>query len=177
MWKFGLGFTALYLFYCVGNKLIIANSFKNELSQKKISYTQYFTSPAPLQNWLWYVVAGDSTGFYVGYKSVFNPKKKDSLTFFPKNKDLLKNLNNDRDVQNLKRFSQGFYTVSYYTDTLVFSDLRFGQEAGWYNPLGRFAFHYYLNKDADNSIVVQRGRFQNWNRNASKAFVNKIKGK
>lgn len=175
-WKFGLGFTVLYLCYASVNKLIIDKSFRKELKRNHISYNNYFTTPAPLQNWLWFVVAGDDKGYYVGYKSVFHPGKNDGLTYFTKNDSLLNNYNDDIDVKNLKRFSQGFYTISKYTDTLVFNDLRFGQEAGWYNPNGKFAFHYYLNKDADNTIVVQRGRFAKWDWNASKAFWAKIKG-
>lgn len=176
-WKFGLVLTSLYLFYASINKLIIDKSFRNELKLNHISYNKYFTTPAPLQNWLWFVVAGDEKGYYVGYKSVFHPAKVDELTYFPKNDSLLNNYSADVDIINLKRFSQGFYTASYYTDTLVFNDLRFGQEAGWYNPQGKFAFHYYLNEGADNTLVVQRGRFAKWDWNASKAFWNKIKGK
>lgn len=176
-WKFGLGFTALYLFYCTINKIIIDQSFKRELKINNVVSTKYFTTPAPLQNWLWFVVAGNDKGFYVGYKSVFHPSKNDGLTFFPKNDSLLDNYKDDEDIKNLKRFSNGFYTASYYTDTLVFNDLRFGQEAGWLHPHGKFAFHYYLMEGADNSLVVQRGRFANWDWDATKAFWRKIKGK
>ena len=176
-WKLGLGITCMYLFYCTMNKIIIDRSFKNELKRNHIPYNSYFTTPAPLQNWLWFVVAGDTKGFYVGYKSVFFPAKNDQLTYFPKNENLLDDYKDDDDIKNLKRFSQGYYTASFYTDTLVFSDLRFGQEAGWYNPNGKFAFHYYLKENTDNSIVVQRGRFAKWDWNATKAFWQKIKGK
>jgi inner membrane protein len=34
---------------------------------------------------------------------------------------------------------------------------------GWENPRGRFVFHYFLHRSADNSLVVQRGRFNGWN--------------
>jgi inner membrane protein len=56
------------------NKVIIDRDVKVILNKKQISYTRYFTTPAPLQNWLWYVVAGNDKGYYIGYRSLFDKK-------------------------------------------------------------------------------------------------------
>jgi inner membrane protein len=80
------------------------------------------------------------------------------------------------DIHRLLRFSQQFYTVEKYYDTLVFNDLRFGQEVGWFNPRGKFAFHYYVNHPDKNALVVQRGRFAGWNDETARAFLKRIKG-
>jgi inner membrane protein len=45
------------------------------------------------------------------------------------------------EVQELKTFSQGFYTIEKKQDTLIFNDLRFGQEIGWHDPSQPFACH------------------------------------
>lgn len=174
IWKFGLIMTTFYLGYCCVNKLIIDAAFRNELKRKNITENKYFTTPAPLQNWLWFVVAKQDSGFYTGYKSVFHPNRKDTLSYFPQNNKLLNEYKNDEDVKNLKRFSQGFYTVSNYHDTLVFNDLRFGQQAGWFEPHANFAFYFYLKDSADNSVVVQRGRFKGINKRSLKVFKQKI---
>jgi len=79
-------------------------------------------------------------------------------------------------VQRLIRFSQQFYTMEQWNDTLVFNDLRFGQVIGWADPKEKFAFHYYLKPDADNRLVVQRGRFAKWDKEAVKKLFQRIRG-
>lgn len=171
----GLALSFCYLMYCLLNKAMIDKDFKASLSEQKISYSQYFTTPAPLQNWLWYVVAGDEKGYYVGFRSLFD-KGSLKLSYFPKNDSLLNLIKDHRDIQDLIRFSQNFYTVEHYGDTLVFNDLRFGQIIGWHNPRGKFVFHYYIQHPEDNELVVQRGRFAGWNKETALALVNRIKG-
>jgi len=67
-----------------------------------------------------------------------------NFQFFLKNDSLLNSISNHEELQHLIRFSQGYYTVEKWNDTLVFNDLRFGQMAGWYNPKEKFVFHFFL---------------------------------
>ncbi|MEO6540677.1 MAG: metal-dependent hydrolase, partial [Ferruginibacter sp.] len=71
-WRIGLGFCFLYLGYCVVNKMIINREVKHLLAKQEIKYNRYFTTPAPLQSWLWFVVAATDSGYHVGYRSVFD---------------------------------------------------------------------------------------------------------
>ena len=175
-WRAGLGFCFLYLGYCVANKIIINNDVKQLLHKQGIKYSSYFTTPAPLQSWLWFVAAGTDSGYYVGYRCVFDKSKKMNLQYFPRNKSLLNAAKDQKEVHELTRFSQGFYTVEQRQDTLVFNDLRFGQVIGWQNPKEEFAFHYYLQPSIDNTLVVQRGRFAKWNSHSFGTFWKRIKG-
>ena len=175
-WKFGVLLPALYLGYCSVNKLMIDSSVRRQFATQQISYDRYFTTPAPLQNWLWFVVAGNDTGYNVGYQSVFARDKPMHFEFFPRNDSLLTQVQNRDELQQLIRFSQDFYTVEKWHDTLVLNDLRFGQITGWYDPKQKFAFHYFLDHPAGNDLVVQRGRFTGWNRETINAFWKKIKG-
>lgn len=176
-WKFGLSISAAYLCYCMINKTIINNDVKKLLATQQIPYTKYFTTPAPLQNWLWYVVAGNDSVYYVGYRSVFDNSKSLSLEKFSRNVSMIDSIRNKKEVQQLIRFSQDFYTVEKREDTLVFNDLRFGQVIGWQNPKEEFVFHYYLHPDIDNTLVVQRGRFAKWNWQVVESMYERIKGK
>ena len=175
-WKFGLAATAVYMGYSLINKFKIDHDVKEALKEQGIAYNMYFTTPAPLQNWLWFVVAGDKEGFHVGYHSVYDRDKKITLTYFPRNEHLLKPYEKDKDLMNLKRFSQGFYTAEMYSDTLVFNDLRFGQEVGWFDTKGKFAFHYYLLDPGSNELVVQRGRFARWSPVIAESLLRRIIG-
>lgn len=175
-WRFGLIIPVFYLGYCIVNKFIIDRDVKNSLKQQQISYTRYFTTPAPLQNWLWYVVAGNDSGYHVGFRSLFDAEKKIDFEYFPANRSLLAPVSNHEDLQKLIRFSQDFYTAEYYGDTLVFNDLRFGQIIGWKEPGEKFVFHYYLQHPDDNKLVVQRGRFAKWNWEVVRMMWQRIKG-
>jgi inner membrane protein len=167
---------ALYMGFCLFNKSLIDRDVKTILQEQQIPYTRYFTTPAPLQNWLWFVVAGNDSGYYTGYRSLSDSKKEIDFHYFPRNDSLLSSLNNNEEVQQLIRFSKQFYTVEKWNDTLVFNDLRFGQVIGWENPDGHFAFHYFLQHPDDNKMVVQRGRFTGWNGRVFRNYIKRIRG-
>ena len=93
-----------------------------------------------------------------------------------RNDSLLAPIADHEDLQHLIRFSQGFYTVEKYRDTLLFNDLRFGQILGWQDPRQQFVFHYYLQHPDDNRLVVQRGRFTGWNWLVVKNLWRRIRG-
>jgi inner membrane protein len=172
----GLWIPILYLGYAVINKLTIDLSVREMAQKQQISYNRYFTTPAALNSWLWFIVLEDSSGYHVGYRSVFDRKKELELGYFPRNMDLLTPVNDHVEVQLLKKFSQGFYTLEKWNDTLVFNDLRFGQIIGWEKPREHFVFHYFLTHPEDNQLVVQRGRFAKWNRATPGILINRIKG-
>lgn len=174
--EFGLGISTLYFMYCVVNKFKTDSDIRSMLKTQHISYTKYFTTPTPLNNWLWYVVAGNEKGYYIGYYSVFDSQKKIDLHYYPENDSLLNPVRDREEVQRLLRFSQGFYTVEQWHDTLVFNDLRFGQIVGWYKPEANFAFHYYLQQKEGNKFVVQRGRFADWTWETTQSLIKRIEG-
>ena len=176
LWRFGLGMSLLYLGYCVINKVTINRNVKKMLAKQQIHYTRFLTTPAPLQNWLWYIVAGTDSGYYVGYRSVFEHSNKLALEFFPSNDSLLQPVEHTKEVEQLIRFSQHFYTVEKKMDTLIFNDLRFGQIIGWQNPKEQFVFYYFLQPEIDNTLVVQRGRFAKWDEESFKSMVRRIRG-
>jgi inner membrane protein len=161
-WKFGLLLPFLYICYCGVNKIIISKKVNHLIAAQNIPNKYSFTTPAPLQNWLWYVVSGDENGFYTGYLSVFDKSDTMQWEYFPRNEWLLKDQALNKDVPLLKQFAHHFYTVEKVQDSILFNDLRFGQVVGWQDPRGRFAFHYILQPAADNTLVVQRGRFAGW---------------
>jgi inner membrane protein len=170
-----LTFTTAYLMYAIANKLSVDRETKAILEQRKISWQRFFSTPTPFNSWLWYVVAETDSGFHTGYRSVFDDGDL-TIGYHPQQNHLLENLDGRNDVQRLLRFSQAYYTVEQRSDTLVFNDLRFGQIAGWENPDAPFVFHYYLNYPEANLMVIQRGRFSNWNRRTFRSMVRRIRG-
>ena len=174
--RFGLIASSFYLYYCVMNKYKIGKLVKKELARQQIGYSQFITSPTPFNNWLWYIVAENKDGYNIGYLSLFDRRPTIDFHFFPRNDSLLAPLRGRDDVQHLLRFSEGYYTVQHWKDALVLNDLRFGQMKGWEDPNAHFVFHYFLERPDDNRVIVQRGRFAGWNKEAVEAFVRRIRG-
>lgn len=168
--------STLYLGYTFYNKLAITNDATSALKNADISHTRLMTIPTPLNNWLWYVIAETDSGFQVGYRSVFDRTDSITFTYFPRQSALLKPMEESEDVQELKRFSQGYYTVEWKNGALLFNDLRFGQIAGWTDPQAGFAFHYDLLQPEANLFVVQQGRFSNWNGKTIRVLIRRIAG-
>jgi len=116
-WQMGLGLSGLYLLYCLFNKDQINTDVKSILQKQQISYARYFTTPAPMQNWLWFAVAGNDSGYYVGFRSLFDSKKEINFQYFPRNDSLLNPVRWHKDVLQLIRFSQQFYTAEKWGDS------------------------------------------------------------
>jgi inner membrane protein len=165
-----------YLAYTLFNKYNITQDVKKILGQQHIEYHHYFSTPTPLNNWLWFVVAEDQSGYHVGYRSVFDVQPNIHFEYFPRQDSLLETVHDQESLQHLLRFSQGYYTVEHQNEKLVFNDLRFGQMAGWHNPKAKFVFYYYLHHPEDNMMVIQRGRFANWNKETTRSLLKRIKG-
>jgi inner membrane protein len=174
---FGLLASSAYFLYAVSNKIMITRDTKAALQKQQIPYQRVLTTPTPLNTWLWYIVVQDDKGFHTTYRSVADQQFEHmDFTYFPQQDELLAPLITLPDVHQLKRFSQGYFTVEQSGDTLIFNDLRFGQVAGWDDPKANFVFHYYLNYPDANLLVIQRGRFTNWNRKTFTSMVRRIQG-
>lgn len=174
---FGLLASSAYFLYALSNKILITRDTKTALREQHIPYKRLLTTPTPLNTWLWYIVVQDETGFHTTYRSVADePFEKMNFVYFPQQEELVAPLKTQPEVHQLKHFSQGYFTVEQMGDTLIFNDLRFGQIAGWDDPKAKFVFHYYLNYPDANLLVIQRGRFSNWNRETFSSMVRRIKG-
>ncbi len=165
-----------YIWYSLGSKTRVNRATEANIRAQGITVTNYLTTPTPLNTCLWYVVANNDSGSYVGYRSIFDEGDSIAFEFFPRQEFLLDTISGDAELQQLKRFSQGYYTVEKWDSALVFNDLRFGQMIGWRDRRAGFVFHYYLNppgsniSSADNQLIVQRGRFQGWDMDAARSL-------
>jgi inner membrane protein len=172
-----LALTGCYFLISLVNKLSVNKHLSTSLANKGISQARFFSTPTPFNNLLWYSVAHVDSGFFIGHVSVFDERTSPvKFRFFYKNEKLLDSVLDQKEVGLLKRFSNDFYTVEKWNDTLVFNVLRFGQMIGWQQPDAHFAFHYFLNPTYNNDLVVQRGRFEGWNRQTLSYMLRRIKG-
>lgn len=173
-WAVGLSCT--YLIWGVISKQIINKNTHKELARQGIIAEEYFSTPTPMNNLLWYTVTKADSGFYIGYRSILDRENKMRFRFTCRNEALLQSVSNQTDIEKLKRFSQGFYTASMVHDTLIFSDLRFGEILGWDDTASHCVFYYYPQLPHANELIVQRGRFARWDARTFRGFIRRIKG-
>ncbi len=173
---FGLGCSTIYLMTAVFLKWRIDYTAQSETIRLQQHPVRYFTTPTPLNSLLWYVVSESDSGYNIGYRSVFDQSEHIAFHYVPKNTSLITPGAYKDDLPYLKRFSNGYYTLSRRNDTLLFNDIRFGEILGWSNPENGFVFYYCLQYPDANKLIVQRGRFAGWNRENFGLFLKRIKG-
>ena len=168
----------LYLGYAVFNKLSVSGHIERSLEAHGIVHDRFQTKPTAFNTWLWYVMVPADSGYYIGYRSVFDSKNYVTpLEYFPKNQHLIAAKDTSDVVQNLVSFSDDYYTIENRNDSLIFNVLRFGRIAGWDVYPSEFTFQYYLDEGFDNSLMVQRGRLREWNRETFKRMYHRIRGR
>lgn len=171
----GIVFCCLYIFYAMSNRSKAVTEVEKSLGKQRIPASEFLITPTPLNTWLWYVVAKTSDGYWIGYYSDFDSRPI-TYHYFARNDSLLAPQQLVKvETNRLIRLSRGYYLFNQKSDTVVFSNLRFGQMFGWEKPEAPFVFQYYLGKP-NSLLTVQRGRFSDWNRARLLNFTGRIKG-
>jgi inner membrane protein len=171
----GISLCVLYLAYASFNKLLVTNSIQGGLKVHSIAAQESIITPSPFNSWLWYVIVKEKNGYYTTYRSSFDSRVA-NFHYTAQNDSLQIAAKDPEELQKLLRFAQRYYTIEEHNDTLTFNVLRFGQVVGWDNPTERFVFYYYLNKSGSNKLVVQRSRFERWDRKTIASFIRRIRG-
>lgn len=165
-----------YLLFTMVNKIRVNEIIENTLTKNHISNENYFSTPTPLNNFLWYIVASDTMGVHVGYYSIFDHSDSIQYTAIIRDPHLADSLKSNEDVQKLVRFSQGYYMLHKENDVVVFSDLRMGQLGGWADPDAPFVFRYFLTERQNNSLMIQKGRMEALQDGAMEKLWKRIRG-
>lgn len=174
----GLLIPCLYILYAAFNKKSVSKQVEKSLATENISYSRMIITPTFFNTWLWYIVAATDSGYYIGYRSVFDSRYYITpFNYYAKNKQLLISLDTLQNVRRLIQFADNYYTVEDRNDSLVFNVLRFGQAAGWEENKTHFTFQYFLNPLYNNSYVMQSGRFKEWTPKTFESMYNRIKGR
>jgi len=171
-----LGLSSVYLLLSIGFKALIDGRVARDLHNQRLAERRFFTTPTPLNNQLWYIVSENDSGYVIGYTSVWDQPGPIRYHFVYRNDSLLGGPAYAADQQRLVRFSQGYYSAALRGDSLVLCDLRFGEILGWELPHPQPVLYYYLQYLASNRLLVQRGRFAGWNKQAILRYLRRIRG-
>jgi len=173
-WKLGVYTFSFYVLMSAYNKSLINNIVQSSMQEQHIKPKRYFTSPAPLQNFLWYIVLETNDGYYISYKSLFEKDPGVHYQFYKSQHQYAHLVDNHEEFQRLIRFADHYYILDSSQGNLVFNDLRFGQQNGWETSDGPFVFRFILNHPSDNSLLIQRGRIEGWNLNTLNRFIRRV---
>jgi inner membrane protein len=172
----GLWISCLYLLFTIVNKWHVHRHVSEQLTESNINVSDVVTTPTPLNNFLWMSYSKDKTGYWFGYYSIFDKKREIDFYHVSKKEHLLKPYEQDESVKILKQFSKGHYIMSQQDSSVYFNDIRFGQMGGWNGPDSAFVFSFQLNKNADNSTALDRGKFETTFSEAFSSLISRIKG-
>ena len=164
-----------YLLFTFWNKQSVNNIAEKNFTEQNIPVKKIFTTPTPLNNFLWYIIAEDENGFYTGYHSVFDQSDKISFSYLPAQHSLADTLKNNSSLQRLIQFSDGYYTLT--TDSagnILFNDLRFGF-SDFKQPENNVLFSYCLSKQGE-VFSLQKGRMKAINAKSFHQLIERVKG-
>ena len=153
----GLSLSSAYLLLTVVNKEYIDHVFAQNLAQKQPAAERFLTTPTPFNNLLWRGIAETDGGFYIGDYSLLDPDRSIAFRYVPKGHALLGDARDTPIVQQLRRFSRGYYTVRRGADgALRIHDLRFGRNDLGLTTEGEYLFTFRLREDPDGRIAEIR---------------------
>jgi len=173
----GIVVSSLYLCFSLANKVIIDKKIEESFAANHLRSSRYFTTPAPFNNMLWYVVVDGGDVYYTGYRSIWDDRNKPvDFEAYGKNHDLLQPIKNYPAVKNMMEFADEYYTLSLINNKPYLKILRFEQVQGWQMMDAPFAFSYALNSGDSNAEVLQKGRLAGWNKHTVKLYIERIAG-
>jgi inner membrane protein len=175
--KAGLYISAVYLLLVSINKLYINSVIKENIEKQNLSHSKFMATPTPLNNFLWYVVIDSDDDLYTGYYSDFDKTKYIDLDTIRKNDSLLLPYKTNTEVSYLIRFSQDYYCLKKQDTGIIFNDLRFGSQGGWYKKDAPFVFRYDISEQGENAIALQEGRMNAIKGESLKKLWERMKGK
>ena len=157
----GIALSSAYLALTVANKLYVDSVVTASLERQAIAYDKFMTTPAPLNNILWRVVAVGGNRAYQGYYSLLDTREEVAFKSVDRNLQLLEPLKNYWEIKELVRVSKDFYTLFPEEDAVVFNDMRFGQFTFDSAEDGNYIFSFKIRRNSTqpgNELEIMRVR-------------------
>jgi len=174
--KAGLIISSIYFVATICNKYFVDRTIDKNLNSQHITYTNYMSTPTALNNFLWYIIVNSGTKFYIGYYSVFDKKPLIDFEIVNKNDSLFHELKDAKNTSELIKFSKGYYCLAKKNDSILFNDMRFDRDGGWFRKQASFELSFNLQNIDNNTMTLQRGRFKAFNPESITKLFERIRG-
>lgn len=173
----GIIWSSVYLLFTVFNKQKVDTIFENALVEQNIEYQRFRTSPSIFNNILWQGVAEADDVYYLGLYSLFDTKP--TVSFYPlkKEHELIDEYESNKDIQTLKWFSDGYYSIMKLPDgKLQLSDVRYGSIREKSFKPEDFVFRFIIDPSAEDLNIKEIRARENVG-NAFRELFDRIKGR
>lgn len=146
----GMGLSSLYMIFTLCNKVNVDQVFASTLDQENIEVLRYRTNPSILSNVLWYGCGETADSYVCGLYSIFDKDRSFKLSEIPKNHDKLLAQEDDRTINVLDWFTDGYYNVITRRDgNFQINDLRYGTFRLGEESEDDYIFRFPILKQAD----------------------------
>ncbi len=126
--NWGLGISTGYVVISFALKFYASSSFDADLARRNIEYNRRMEAPTAFNTLLWRSVVEREDEIWVGYHSVLeSPSKPIRWTIYPRQKEIVAPFANEREVQTLDWFSQGWWIARPHAQGIWIADMRFGE--------------------------------------------------
>lgn len=172
----GLIISSFYMLLTLGFKWISHNKFTTALANQEINYQAISTRPTPLNSILWGANVQLKDAYIIGYYSLFDKSDIQFSEKIPKNHYLLADVLHEKKVRQLIKITEGWYAVEQNGDTLIFKDLRFGQN-DINNIKSNFVFSFELFYDENGEFqAIEQSKDIRDGKLLMKALLTRING-
>jgi len=175
--KGGLIASSLYLCAITINKIYVNQIVSKSLVSQKIASQDFMATPTPLNNFLWYIIVNTGSSYRIGYYSIFDKSNNIQYEQIARNDSLLEYPCDPDQVNDLIKFSQHYYCARLEKDTIIFSDMRFGQIGGWYKANAPFVFNFKMAQNCSNKTALQEGRAKAFDTETTIQLFRRLKGR
>lgn len=142
-----LGLSSVYLGWCLVAKAWVDDRVLAALEAQGIQPEVFESTPAPLQTLVWRAVAVQGDAYFEIYTSVFDSPAQVSIKAYPRNAGKIEPFRDVWQVDRLRWFTKGQYSVNELDDALYISDLRMGAH-------GNYVFNFQAAQKAGDDWVV-----------------------
>lgn len=139
----GIGISSAYMLFTIVCKRMAVSAISASLDRQGITYVDLSTRPTPFNSILWSVNVDAGDHYLLGYYSLLDTRPDVAFARVDKGLENLGAWSDNEKVRRLEVLSDHNCVVRLQNDTIVFSDLRFGQ-MGEPTPDKPFVFSYLL---------------------------------
>ncbi len=133
----GLGVSSAYVVLSVVMKLAVSVQFDADLQRRGMVYHRRMEAPAPLNIFLWRSVVDCGDELWVGYRSIFDSNATPiEWVVYPRNRAAMEPFADNREVQVVDWFSEGWWIARPHPQGVWIADLRFGESRRWDTQAG-----------------------------------------
>lgn len=126
--RWGLGISSGYIALTIGMKLYVSAAFDADLARREITYDRRMETPTAFNTLLWRSVVDRENEFLVGYRSILDrPSAAIRWTIYPKQKEVIKAYENEREIKTLQWFSRGWWIARPHAKGVWLADMRLGE--------------------------------------------------